>query len=63
MRRLKEQNINAELCKDTPNIDVRGCLRLYKPRDEIKHHTALFGKCQKLVIINMLDYLHVTEWG
>ena len=57
----KQENIIAQMCFDAPNLEVRNCLRLYNPKNSIRQHKAEFSKCQKAVIVNTLDYLHVTD--
>ncbi|CAL4196574.1 unnamed protein product, partial [Meganyctiphanes norvegica] len=43
----KHEDIIAELCTDAPNNDVRDCLRLYNPKNNLRQHKAEFGKSLK----------------
>ena len=56
----KQEDIIAELCADAPNIDIRDCLRLYKPKNNVRQHKSEFSKLNKPVIVSTLDYLSVT---
>ena len=56
----KQEDIIAELCSDAPNVEVRDCLRLYKPKNNGKQHKTQFAKCKKEVIVETLEFLSET---
>ena len=51
--------IVAGLCTGAPSTEIRECLRLHNPQNNIKQHRTEFGRCSKSVLVATLDYLRV----
>ena len=57
-----QQDIVAELSVNAPTLEIRDCLRLYKPGNSTTQLQKDLSKCSKPIVLATLDYLKVNEF-